>query len=415
MERGRERSSSGRDAAVPAAIGVGTLGYGFMGRAHSIALRKLAWAAPSLARQPRLVAICGRDEAAAGEVGRRFGYERVVGDWRELIADPAIELLCNGGPNALHAEPTIAALRAGKHVLCEKPLGRTAAEAYEIWAEAERAGVVHMVGFNYRFFPAVALARRLVTAGALGEVRHFRARYLQSWLVDPEAPATWRLDAAQAGAGALGDLGSHAVDLARHLVGEPVAVSARTATFVGERPGGRVDVDDAFAATVAFEQGAIGTLEGSRVATGRKNQLAFEINGTRGSVAFDQERMQELEVHLPDADGETATAGFRRVHVSDPAHPLLSESWPAGHAVGWEDSFVFELRHLLEAIADGTPVAPLGATFEDGYRCAEVCDAIADAAATGAEQPVVCRGLDEPELVFAPPFPPAGWEPALHG
>jgi predicted dehydrogenase len=371
-------------------IGVGMLGRGFMGRAHSITLRKLAWVAPEL--PVRLVALCARDREATTRMAREFGYERALFDWRELVEDPAVALLSNGGPNALHAEPTIAAARAGKHVLCEKPLGRDAEEAYAIWAAVERAGVVHMSGFNYRFFPAVALARQLIADGALGEIRHFRARYLQSWLVDPQAPASWRLDAQQAGAGALGDLGSHVVDLARHLVGEPAAVTARLATFVGERPGGAVDVDDAFAATVAFDSGAIGTMEASRVAPGRKNQLVVEVNGTHGSLVFDQERKDELQLMTRD---DTATDGFRRIAVTEPTHPFLRTSWPAGHAIGWEDSFVFEFAHLLGAIAGDHAVAPLGATCEDGYRCAEVCDAIARAARTRQEQQIAYRTLDE--------------------
>ncbi|MDW5595050.1 Gfo/Idh/MocA family oxidoreductase [Conexibacter stalactiti] len=405
MEREESLSTAPGARGEPVEIGVGMIGHGFIGRAHSIALRKLEWAATVPSLRPRLVAICGRDGAATESAARRFGYERASTDWRDLIADPAIGLVSNGGPNGLHAEPTIAAARAGKHVLCEKPLGRDADEAYEIWTAVARAGAVHMAGFNFRFFPAVALAQRLIADGALGEIRHFRARYLQSWLVDPAAPVTWRLDGAAAGSGALGDLGSHVVDLARHLVGEPAAVTARTATFVGERPGGHVDVDDAFAATVAFEQGAIGTLEGSRVAPGRKNQLAFEVNGTRGSLAFDQERMNELQVHLPEAPeaGEhgsaapagMAAAGFRRVLVSEQHHPFLAQSWPAGHTIGWEDSFVFEFEHLLRAIGDGTQVGPLGADFEDGYRCAEVCDAIARAARTGTEQQISYRDLDD--------------------
>lgn len=366
------------------------LGRGFMGRAHSIALRKLAWVAPQT--PVRLVALCARDPEATTRMAREFGWERAVFDWHELIDDPAIDLVSNGGPNALHAEPTIAAARAGKHVLCEKPLGRHAAEAYAIWEAVARAGVVHMTGFNYRFFPAVALARQLIDDGVLGEIRHFRARYLQSWLVDPQAPASWRLDAQQAGAGALGDLGSHVVDLARHLVGEPAAVTARLATFVGERPGGAVSVDDAFAATVVFDGGAIGTLEASRVAPGRKNQLVFEVNGTDGSLVFDQERKDELQLMTR---GDTATDGFRRIAVTEPTHPLLAQSWPAGHAIGWEDSFVFEFGHLLGAIAGDNAVAPLGATAEDGYRCAEVCDAIARAARTRSEQTIAYRTLDE--------------------
>lgn len=378
---------------VPATIGFGMLGHGFMGRAHSTALRKLAWVAWPPPLEPHLVAICGRDQAATNAAATRFGYQRASVDWRDVVVDPAIGLVSNGGPNSLHAEPTIAAAQAGKHVLCEKPTGRTAEEAHAIWSAVERTGVTHMAGFNFRFFPAVALAHRLVRDGALGEVRHFRARYLQEWLVDPAAPVTWRLEGDRAGSGALGDLGSHIVDLARHLVGEPAAVTGRLSTFTAQRPGGSVDVDDAFAATVAFEGGALGTLEASRCAPGRKNQLAFEINGTRGSIAFDQERMNELEVHL--LDDATGAGGFRRVLVSEPEHPFMELHWPAGHMVGWEDSFVHELLHLLTAIRDGASVGPLGATLQDGYRCAEVLDAIARAARTGSEQRVVYHGLED--------------------
>jgi predicted dehydrogenase len=236
-----------------------------------------------------------------------------------------------------------------------------------------KAGVKHMVAFNYRFVPAVRYAYELLQSGTLGTIYHFRARYLQDWLSNPQAPHTWRLTQATAGSGALGDLGSHVVDLARFLIGEPTSVSARLRTFTTERPGGHVDVDDAFAATVEFASGAMGTLEASRVATGQRNGLIFEINGSGGSIRFNLERLNELEV-------SSGSAGFTSVLVTDPKHPFMRYWWPSGHIIGWEHTFVHEFAHLFESIASGTDIAPLGATFEDGYRAAVVCDAIANAA-----------------------------------
>jgi len=371
-------------------IGVGLLGYGFMGRAHVNAYRTLSymtWPPPLL---PRLVAIGGRTDAAVREAAERLGFARAATDWRELVEDERIGLFDNAGPNGVHAEPTIAAAEAGKHVVCEKPLGRDADESFAVWQRVAATGVQHLCAFNYRFVPAVRLARELLEAGELGEIRHFRARYLQDWLADPGAPATWRMDKAQAGSGALGDLGAHIVDLARYLVGEPSAVTGTLRTFVDERPGGRVDVDDAFEATVEFAGGAIGTLEASRVASGRKNGLVFEVNGTRGTIAFDLERLNELQVHRAEGRGERAQ-GLRTVLVTEPDHPFMRHWWPAGHIVGWEHTFVHELHHLLAAIAGQGQVAPHGATFEDGYRAAEVCDAIVRAARDGRREEVRYR------------------------
>jgi predicted dehydrogenase len=316
-----------------------------MGKAHSRALRVLQQLEVPL--RPELVSTSQR----SGEV-----------DWRDQVADERIGLFVNAGPNAVHAEPTIAAARAGKHVLCEKPLGLTAAESREIWQEADRTGVVHLCGFNYRFVPAVRLARELLEAGDLGEVVHFRARYLQSWGWDAD-PELWRFDRAEAGTGALGDLGTHVIDLARFLVGEIASVSASVRAVVPGR-----EVDDHFVAAVEFESGVLGTLEASRLARGRINSNVFEVNGARGSVAFDLERLNELEV----SDG----ASFRRVLVTEPEHPFMRFWWPPGHGIGWGDTVVNELAHLLEAIAGEHEVAPHGATFEDGYRCAEVVEAI---------------------------------------
>jgi predicted dehydrogenase len=313
------------------------------------------------------------------EAARELGWAEAVTDWRGQVADERIGLFDNGGPNALHAEPTIAAVRNGKHVLCEKPLGRTAEEAHALWAEAERAGVVHMCGFNYRFVPAVRLARELLEAGELGELFHFRARYLQSWGID--APPSWRFEREAAGSGALGDLGAHIVDLARYLVGEPAAVTAVVRTFVEGH-----EVDDAFAATVEFENGVVGTLEASRLARGRINSNAFEVNGARGSIAFDVERLNELLV--------SDERWFRRVLVTEPEHPFMGFWWPPGHIVGWGDTFTHEIHHLLSAIAGEGAVAPHGATFEDGYRCAEICDAIVRSAESGRREEIAYRRVD---------------------
>src|SRR5581483_6052892 len=298
--------------------------------------------------------------------------------------DPAIGLVSNGAPNDVHAEPTIAAAEAGKHVLCEKPLGRSADESYDIWRRVAATGVQHMCAFNYRFVPANRLAREMIEAGELGEIRHFRAAYLQDWGEDPTL-ASWRFDPHAAGSGAIGDLASHVVDLARYLVGEIAAVSALVRTFV---PGRRVD--DSVHATVEFTGGAVGTLEATRLALGRRNAFRWEINGSRGSLAFDLERLNELE--LFSADGDRAR-GFKTVLVSEAEHPFISWWWPPGHIIGWEHTFVHEIHHLLSAIAGRDSVAPHGATFEDGYRAAEVCDALVAASEHGARAPIAYRSL----------------------
>jgi predicted dehydrogenase len=360
-----------------ARIGIGMLGYQFMGKAHANAYRTLAYMTWPPPLEPRLVSIAGRTEAAVTEAARRYGFERAVTDWRELVADDDIGLFDNSGPNNLHAEPTIAAAEAGKHVICEKPLGRDAAESHETWQRVAAAGVKHMCAFNYRFVPAVRLARGLIEAGELGELVHFRGTYLQEWGAGDAD--VWRFDKAAAGSGALGDLGAHVIDLARYLVGEIATVAAHTATF---QPGR--EVDDAFAASVAFEGGAVGTIEASRFCPGRKNALRFEVNGTRGSLAFDLERLNELQ----HSDGG---AGFRTVLVSEADHPFWEHWWPQGHTIGWEHTFVHELHHLLTAIRDDGDVAPHGATLEDGYRAAEVCDAVLRSAGAGRREPVTYR------------------------
>jgi predicted dehydrogenase len=352
--------------------GFALLGHGFMGEAHSRALRSL--------RVP-LVSVCGRDRAGVEAFRDRHGWAQAVVDWREQVADPRVSVFDNTAPNHLHLEPTLAAIRHGRHVLCEKPLGRTAAEARRLWLEAERAGVVHMCGFNLRFLPAVRLARELLRGGRLGEPTHFRGRFLASSALSSEQRRTWRFERSTAGSGALADLGSHLIDLARYLVGDVVAVCAVARTYVAERDGGPVDVDDAFAAVVEFDGGAVGTLEASRAAGRRSNEVAFEVDGTRGSLGFRIDRMNELELI-------TERKQAQRIDVTDPSHPLMEHWWPApGHPIGWGDTFAHELRHLLAAI-DGAPVRPHGADFEDGYRCAEVCDAILRSARSGCREAV---------------------------
>lgn len=384
-----------REAASEARpIGIGMLGYAFMGKAYANALHKLGYIVWPPPLRPRLVSVAGRDEAAVAEAARRYGFERHVTDWRELVADPDVELFVNLGPNALHAEPTIAAAQAGKAVLCEKPLGRDAVESHRMWQEAVRAGVTHMCSFNYRFVPAIRLAREMIEGGELGEIRHIRCRFLQEWIADPDFPIVWRLDKSQAGSGALGDLGAHIVDLARFLAGEITAVTGRTKTFVPERGGVPVDVDDAFAATVDFESGALGTLEASRFCLGHKADLAIEVNGSKGSLGFDLARLNELRVHFPESRPGARAQGFRTVSVTEADHPFWDHWWPHGHVIGWEHTFVDQMNHLLTAIADGSAVAPYGATFEDGYRAAEVCDAILRSSERGARDDVEYRGLD---------------------
>jgi predicted dehydrogenase len=374
-------------SASPRAIGVGMLGYAFMGKAHANAYRTLSYMTWPPPLRPELVTVAGRNREAVDEAAARYGFAEAVTDWEQVVGNSRVELFDNCGPNGLHVEPTLAAARAGKHVLCEKPLGRDAAESFEVWQGVATAGVEHMCAFNYRFVPAVRLARDLIAGGQLGEIRHFRARYLQSWGTE-ESLMTWRFDRAQAGSGALGDLGAHIVDLARYLVGEITGVSGSVRTFIRDRAGHAVDVDDAFTALIDFEGGAAGTLEASRLSLGRLNHLVFEVNGSQGSVVFDLERLNELRVFT----GGSTTSGFQTVNVTDPSHPFMEYWWPPGHIIGWEHSFVHEIHHLLSAIAGDGKVRPHGADFEDGYRAAEVCDAVIRSSESGRREEIVYRG-----------------------
>ena len=368
------------------AIGVGLLGYAFMGKAHSNAYHTLSYMTWPPPLRPELVAIGGRDQGAVVDAAARYGFERAVTDWREIVHDRRIALFDNCGPNSLHAAPTIAAAEAGMHVICEKPLGRDAGESHEVWQRVAATGVKHMCAFNYRFVPAIRLAHEMIAAGELGEIRHYRARYLQAWGTDPEV-MTWRFSREQSGSGALGDLGTHIIDLARHLVGEIATVGGITHTFVPNRAGHAVDVDDAFQATVEFENGSTGTLEASRLCVGRANHLALEINGSKGSIAFNLERLNELQVALTGS----RHGGFQTILVTEPDHPFMEYWWPPGHIIGWEHTFVHELHHLLEAIRNDGPIRPYGADLEDGYRADEVCDAIVRSANTRSRERVSYR------------------------
>jgi predicted dehydrogenase len=369
-------------------VGVGMLGYGFMGKAHTAAYKTIPYMVYPPPAVPELVAICGRNEDAVSEAARRYGYAGYYTDWRRMLEDDRVQLFDNGGSNDIHAGPSIAAAQAGKHVFCEKPLARTAAESKEMLDAVTKAGVKHMVAFNYRFVPAIRQIKQLIDSGALGRIYHFRAVYLQEWIMPHYGtPQIWRLDQQVAGSGALGDLGAHIIDLARFLIGEPTTVGALTKTFTPERPKAdgsgtaTVDVDDAFVATVGFDNGAIGTLEASRFCAGRKNHQVIEINAEKGTLRFELEKLNELQAFWVGEEPRE-TQGFHNVLVSESFHPFWEYWWPQGHIIGWEHTFVHELTHFLDCIVNDKPVAPYGADFADGYRAAVICDAILESART---------------------------------
>ncbi|MDX6329669.1 MAG: hypothetical protein QOI83_2052 [Streptomycetaceae bacterium] len=377
------------------ALRVGMVGYAFMGAAHSH-----AWhTAPrffDLPLRPEPAVLCGRSEPSVRAAAEKLGWADWETDWKRLVARDDIDVIDICTPGDTHAEIAVAALDAGKHVLCEKPLANSVDEAELMAAAAERAaarGVRAAVGFNYRRLPALALARRLIAQGRLGTLHHVRAQYLQDWLVDPDFPLTWRLRREKAGSGALGDLGAHAVDLAQYLTGQQITgVSALLETLVPERPlpdaasglsatgagtaRGRVTVDDAAAFTARFAGGATGVFEASRFATGRKNALRIEVNGSLGSLAFDLESLNELAFY--DRAEDPDTAAFRTILVTEPNHPYMSAWWPAGHLIGYEHSFTHQVKDFTEAIAAGEQPSP---SFADGLRVQRVLDAVAASAA----------------------------------
>ena len=385
-------------------LGIGMVGYAFMGAAHSQAWRT-APAFFDLPAVPRLRAVCGRNEDAAGDVARRFGWESVETDWRALLTRDDIDVIDICTPGNTHAEIAIAALEAGKHVLCEKPLANTVEEAEAMAAAATAAakrGVRAMVGFTYRRTPAVALARQLVASGRLGTIRHVRGQYLQDWLSDENAPLSWRLDKSLAGSGALGDIGAHIIDMAQFVTGDSIAsVSGLMETFVQTRPlggdhatlggsssgdseRGPVTVDDAAAFTARFVGGTIGVFEATRFATGRKNALRLEINGTDGSLAFDFEDMNVLEFF--DATKDPSIAGFRRILVTEATHPYVAAWWPPGHGLGYEHGFTHQVVDLVTDIAKGADPAP---SFADGLAVQRVLAAVETSATARSWQDVL--------------------------
>ena len=369
-------------------IGVGLLGYAFMGKAHANGYRKMPvffYPPPAV---PRLVAICGRTEEAVAEAAKRYGFETYYTDWRKLIADERIEVVDNCLPNNMHAEPCIAAAESGKNIICEKPLAATLEDAKAMYEAAEKAGVKNMTAFNYRFVPAIRLAKNLIDEGYIGKILQYRAVYLQEWIMDPNFPLVWRLRKSVAGSGALGDLGAHIIDLARFLVGEVASVCGMTETFIKERPlpenpeeKGEVDVDDVFIAMARFKNGAIGSFEASRFCAGRKNYQRVEIHGTEGSIVFNLERLNELEVYSKK-DPEDRM-GFRNILVTESVHPFIEHWWPHGHIIGWEHTFVHEIHHFIDCIVNDKPVAPMAATFYDGLKCQEILSAIEESSEKG--------------------------------
>lgn len=363
-------------------MGVAMIGYAFMGKAHSNAWRNVASYFDVPAFEQKV--LVGRDAAGVAEAAARYGWAETATDWREVLERDDIDIVDICAPGWLHAEIAIAALEAGKHVLLEKPLANTLAEAEAMTAAARRArasGVQSMVGFNYRRVPALALAKELIAEGRLGIVRHVRAAYLQDWLADETAPMTWRLKKETAGSGALGDIASHAIDQVLFLLGDQVVeVSGRTHTFTTRRPGASgledVTVDDAAWATLSLASGAVASVEVSRVATGRKNSLTLEIYGDQGSILFDLENLNELG--FLDATAPAREQGFRRILVNEPEHPYLEAWWPQGHIIGWEHTFTHEVRDFLLAIGSGTEPSP---SFEDGLAVQRILAAIEESAA----------------------------------
>jgi predicted dehydrogenase len=368
-------------------IGVGLVGYKFMGKSHSNAYRQVKHFFPDCAFTPEMTALCGRDEAAVKQAAIDRGWNGYETDWKKLVTRQDIGLVDVSTPGDSHAAIAIAAANEGKHVFCEKPLANTLTEARAMAEAVKKNGVVGMVNFNYRRVPAVQLAKRLIQEGRIGKIYHWRSVYLQDWIMDPNFPLVWRLQKDIAGAGTLGDLGAHSIDLARMLVGEISEVTGMTETFIKQRPKlggtttslgavgtaemGEVTVDDAALFMTRFENGAVGTFEATRFANGRRNYNSFEINGSKGSIVFNLERMNELQVLFNDDAADVQ--GFRTILVTEGVHPYMSAWWPAGHIIGWEHTFTHGVYDLINGIAKNVSPEP---TFDDGVRCQAVLDAI---------------------------------------
>ena len=358
-------------------ISIGLIGTGFMGKCHALAFRTAPAVFGDLPK-PRLELLADVDPASAERAAQAFGFARWTSDWHALVADPGVDVIAITTPNSLHQEMALAALAAGKHVYCEKPLALDAKGARAMAEAAEAAGVRTLVGYNYLWNPATRLAREIIEAGEIGEVVHFRGIHFEDYMTDPQAPCTWRCKRASAGAGAIADLGSHIVSLARFLVGEIEEVQGSVQTVIKERPlpgepgrTGAVEVDDQAQALVRFANGAAGTLEASWIAAGRKMALTYEVTGSKGALMLDQERMNELRLFTYGDGGRLD--GFRTI-LAGPEHPYYGAFCPApGHQLGFNDLKVIEVRALLEGIARGAPLDP---DFRSAWRIAQVIDAI---------------------------------------
>ena len=361
-------------------LGIALIGYGFMGRAHSNAWRQ-AWTFFDLPYEPVLKVICGRNETELIKAAGNFGWQEYSTSWQETVAREDIDIIDICTPGDLHLPIALAAASAKKIIFCEKPLANSVAEAKEMLEAVRANNCIHMLCHNYRRVPAVALAKELIDAGRIGKIYHYRGTYLQDWLVDPNFPRVWRLEKARAGSGALGDLLSHSVDLARYLVGEINAVSGLLTTFITDRPlpdseaMAQVEVDDAALSLVKFSSGAVGSIEATRFATGRKNYNRFEINGSLGSIVFNLERLNELELYVEEGPG----SGFRTIQVTGEGYPYMQGWWPKGHIIGYEHTFTHTVLDLLKAVAEGRLPTP---NFEDGVRNQLVLDAVERAAKT---------------------------------
>jgi predicted dehydrogenase len=397
-------------------VRVGMVGYAFMGAAHSQAWRTVNRFF-DLPVRARMAAICGRDSANVAAAAERLGWDSYATDWRDLVARDDLDVIDICTPGDSHAEIAVAALAAGKHVLCEKPLANTVEQAQAMVAAAATAragGVRSMCGFNYRRVPAVALMHDFVASGRLGVIRHVRAAYLQDWIVDPQFPLVWRLQKDRAGSGALGDIGAHIIDLTQYVTGQRITgVTGIAQTFVTERPlpvsssglvastgngsgdglaYGPVTVDDAALFVARLDGGAVATYEATRFATGHKNGMRVELNGSKGSVAFDLERLNELEYY--DATRRGPEQGFARILVTEAEHPYMSAWWPPGHVIGYEHSFTHEVRDFLAAIATGHDPQP---SFEDAMQVQLVLDAVARSTETGSSwTPVAAAAVAQP-------------------
>ncbi|HHW24956.1 MAG TPA: Gfo/Idh/MocA family oxidoreductase [Bacillota bacterium] len=368
-------------------LNVGLVGYKFMGKAHSNAYARLGmFFDPGAEICQR--AICGRDEKWVAESAKKFGWETYETSWERLVERDDIDIIDITAPSNVHKEIAVAAAKNGKHIFCEKPLALTTDDARVMLEAAEKAGVKHQIGFNYRFAPAVVLAKKLIDEGKLGTIRHVRASYLQDFIIDPDFPLVWRLQRDICGSGALGDLGAHFIDLARYLCGDFKTVMGIQKTFITSRPlvqkmeglsaqadanapRGTVDVDDGTVFIAEFENGALGVFEATRFAQGHKNDLSIEVNGDKGSIKFVFERMNELQYF--SADDEPGTQGFRLIQATEGIHPYMTAWWPAGHVIGYEHTFVHEIYEFVRAIVNDTPTVP---SFYDGVKCCQIIEAV---------------------------------------